>query len=90
MPVFADGIVGVLADPCDLVFLLSNGERVTDGNILLQLARGMLDHHLGEVGMRAVVEQDHAAVRFKEFTRQLADGGRCDFVFYAHSYDLPE
>ena len=50
----------------------------------------MLDHHLGEVGMRAVVEQDHAVVRFKEFTRQLADGGGCDFVFYAHSYDLPE
>ena len=56
MAAFADGVVGILTDAGYFVFLLSEGECVADNNVAAQLARRMLDDHLSEVGMCALVQ----------------------------------
>ena len=90
MTALADGVVCILADTHDLVFLLSDRQRVAGNEIAGQLAWRMLDDHLGEVRMCALVEQDDAVVALKEFACQLADGGDGDFIFYTHGNASPD
>ena len=73
MSALADRVVHVLSNACDLVFLLSERERVADGNISLEFAGRMLDNHLGEVRMSAFIEQNNTVVGLEELARQLAD-----------------
>lgn len=84
MSALADRVVYVLSNACDLVFLLSERERVADGNISLEFAGRMLDNHLGEVRMSAFIEQNNAVVGLKELARQLADSRDGTLILYIH------
>ena len=90
MSALTNRVVRVLTDAHDLVFLLADREGVTGGNVCCQLVRRMLNNHLGEIRMCALVEQDDAAVRLEEFARQLADGRDRNFVFYTHCNASPD
>jgi hypothetical protein len=80
----ADRVVHVLSNACDLVFLLSERERVADGNISLEFAGRMLDNHLGEVRMSAFIEQNNTVVGLEELARQLADSRDGTLILYIH------
>ncbi len=84
MSALADRVVHVLSNACDLVFLLSERERVADGNISLEFAGRMLDNHLGEVRMSAFIEQNNAVVGLEELARQLADSRDGTLILYIH------
>ena len=84
MSALADRVVHVLSNACDLVFLLSERERVADGNISLELAGRMLDNHLGEVRMSAFIEQNNTVVGLEELARQLADSRDGTLILYIH------
>lgn len=84
MSALADRVVHVLSNACDLVFLLSERECVTDGNISLEFAGRMLDNHLGEVRMSAFIEQNNAVVGLEELARQLADSRDGTLILYIH------
>lgn len=84
MSALADRVVHVLSNACDLVFLLSERERVADGNISLEFAGRMLDNHLGEVRMSAFIEQNNTVVSLEELARQLADSRDGTLILYIH------
>ena len=84
MSALADRVVHVLSNARDLVFLLSERERVADGNISLEFAGRMLDYHLGEVRMRAFIEQNNTVVGLEELARQLADSRDGTLILYIH------
>lgn len=84
MSALADRVVHVLSNARDLVFLLSERERVADGNISLEFAGRMLDNHLGEVRMSAFIEQNNTVVGLEELARQLADSRDGTLILYIH------
>lgn len=84
MSALADRVVHVLSNACDLVFLLSERERVADGNISLEFAGRMLDNHLGEVWMSAFIKQNNTVVGLEELARQLADSRDGTLILYIH------
>lgn len=84
MSALADRVVHVLSNACDLVFLLSERERVADGNISLEFAGRMLDNHLGEVRMSAFIQQNNTVIGLEEFARQLADSRDGTLILYIH------
>lgn len=84
MSALADRVVHVLSNACDLVLLLSERERVADGNISLEFAGRMLDNHLGEVRMSAFIKQNNTVVGLEELARQLADSRDGTLILYIH------
>ena len=84
MSALADRVVHVLSNARDLVFLLSERERVADGNISLEFAGRMLDNHLGEVRMSAFIDQNNTVVGLEELARQLADSRDGTLILYIH------